>query len=435
MVFRQFVDEDLGCGSYIIGDAEAGEAVVIDPAFAIEQYLASAAELGVRIVRVLETHTHADHLSGHGRFALEHGVPVSIHPEAQPVYPFDPLEDGQVLRMGSVEFRVVHTPGHRPEHCSFVVDEELVLTGDSLFVGDAARPDLAIDAHEGAADLFRSLHRLAGLPDGVAVYPGHVAGSLCGSHMSPERSTSIGREKATNHALLVTELEAFVDESASLSTPRPPTTERLVTLNRGPWVGARASLEPAEDDDGALVLDVRPVGLFAAGHAPGAISVALDGGSFSTRSAFVVDPSERLVLHARSAVEAKEAARQLWAVGLFNAVGFRAGADPTETLATITVPELARLLEDGWLQVLDVREEAERQTVLPGSRAIPYRSLRNLKPGTLDPVRPVYTICESGQRATLAASVLNRQGYDARAVVSGGVGDLERANAESITTP
>ena len=123
-------------------------------------------EAGVRIVRVLETHTHADHLSGHGRFALEHGVPVSIHPLARPEYPFDPLADGQTIRVGSVEIVVRHTPGHRPEHCSFVVGGELVLTGDSMFVGEAARPDLAIEAREGAADLWHSLRRLAELPDG-----------------------------------------------------------------------------------------------------------------------------------------------------------------------------------------------------------------------------------------------------------------------------
>src|SRR5262249_6815892 len=164
MLLRQFVDEDLGCGSYLGGDVNAGDAVVVDPAFATDQYLDAARREGVRIARVLETHTHADHLSGHGRFALEHGLPTSIHPLARPEYAFDPLDDGQVLRVGSVEVRVVHTPGHRPEHCAFGVGDELVLTGDSLFVGDAARPDLAIDAREGATDLRRSLRRLCELP-------------------------------------------------------------------------------------------------------------------------------------------------------------------------------------------------------------------------------------------------------------------------------
>src|SRR5262249_57218455 len=163
----------------------------------------------------------------------------------------------------------------------FVVGDELVLTGDSLFVGDAARPDLAIDAREGAADLHRSLRHLAELPDETVVYPGHVSGSLCGTNMSDDHSSSIGRERKTNHALR-TKLTDFVEESASLTTPKPPTTERLVGLNRGPWVGKRGPLEELGGADGALVLDARPVDVFAAGHLPGAISVALDGGSFAT---------------------------------------------------------------------------------------------------------------------------------------------------------
>ena len=164
-LFRQFVNEDLGCASYLVGDAQAGVAVVVDPAFAIENYLAVAEQEGVRIERVLETHTHADHVSGHGRFALEHGLPVVIHPLAEPTFPFEPLEDGRVVDVGAVRIRVVHTPGHRPEHCSFVVDDELALTGDSMFVGAAARPDLAVAAREGAEDLYRSLGRLVDLGD------------------------------------------------------------------------------------------------------------------------------------------------------------------------------------------------------------------------------------------------------------------------------
>ncbi len=419
MLFRQFVDEDLGCGSYLVGDGAAGEAVVVDPAFAIEQYLEAAEREGVRIVRVLETHTHADHLSGHGRFALELGLPVSIHPLAQPEYPFEPLADGQVLKVGAVEIRVLHTPGHRPEHCSFVVDTKLVLTGDSLFVGDAARPDLAIEAREGAADLFRSVHRLAGLPDAIVVYPGHVAGSLCGSNMSDERSTSIGREKETNHALRSNERE-FVEESASVSIPKPPTTERLVALNRGPWVGARPPLEEVDGPPaGAIVLDVRTIDVFAAGHVPGAISVALDGGSFATRAAFVLDPAEPFVVHARSKGEADEATRLLTAVGLFEAVGYLRGKG-AETTAALSVPEFSRLTGDP--QVLDVREEDES----PRSAWIkrPYRLLRVAPPAELDRSRPVYTICASGARAMLAASLLDRQGFDARAVVGGGVSDV-----------
>jgi hydroxyacylglutathione hydrolase len=426
VILRQFVDEDLGCASYLVGDA--GEAVVIDPAFAIEQYVEAAEQEGVRIVRVLETHTHADHLSGHGRFALEYGLPVAIHPLARPEYPYEPLADGQVFKVGAVEIRVVHTPGHRPEHCSFLIDDELVLTGDSLFVGDAARPDLAIEAREGAADLFRSVRRLAELPDAVVVYPGHVSGSLCGAHMSDEHSSSIGREKQTNYALTSKERE-FVEESASVATPKPPTTERLVALNRGPWVGARPPLAELDDPGDVLVLDVRPIDAFAAGHVPGAISVALDGGSFATRAAFVLDPAERIVVHAGSKGEADEAARLLTAVGLHETVGWFHG-DGEEVLQTVTLPAFSQL-ERGE-QVLDVREGNES----PGSGWInvPYRLLRVAPPAELDAARPVYTICASGPRATLAASLLVREGFDARPVVGGGVADLAEASQRRRST-
>jgi hydroxyacylglutathione hydrolase len=409
MIFRQFVDEDLGCASYLIGDA--GEAVVVDPAFAIEPYLEAADQEGMRIVRVLETHTHADHLSGHGRFALEHGLPVAIHPLGNPEYPFEPLGDGMTLHAGPVVIEVVHTPGHRPEHCAFVVDGELVLTGDSLFVGNAARPDLAIEARQGATDLHHSLERLAMLPDATAVYPGHVAGSLCGIHMSEAHSSSIGLEKQTNHALQ-SHLHEFVEESASLATPKPPTTERVVALNRGPWVGARPALTELAAPDGTLVLDVRPIDVFAAGHRPRAISVALDGGSFATRSAFVLDPAEPITVHAQSKADADEASRLLTAVGLFEQRGFLLGGG-TETTLTLTARELELLDRDQ--QVLDVREHAEAPE--SGWPRIPYRLLRAAPPGELDRSRPVYSICASGARAMLATSLLARFGFDARAVV------------------
>ncbi len=365
VLFRQFVDEDLGCGSYLVGDQAACEAVVVDPAFAIEQYLEAASQGRVRIVRVLETHTHADHLSGHGRFALEQAVPVSIHRLAAPAYPFDALEDGDVLRVGSVAIRVVHTPGHRPEHCSFVVDEQLVLSGDSLFVGAAARPDLAVEAIEGARDLFESLAHLGTLPDDVTVYPGHVAGSLCGSKMSPDHSTTIGREKRTNPALAFADLDAFVHDSTSIVVPRPPTTASLVALNRGAWVGARSYPERVDEPGNALVVDVRPLDEFAAGHVPGAINIPLYGGSFATRTAFLVDATEPIVLDAGSELDAPEAARRLWAVGLFHIAGLLTSPARTETLATIDPPTLTALLDAGAVQLLDVREEAERDVQIP----------------------------------------------------------------------
>ena len=427
LVFRQFVDDDLGCASYLVGDRDAGVAVVVDPALAIEQYVAAAAEENVRIERVLETHTHADHVSGHGRFAVEHAVPVAIHARAEAEYPSEPLADGDVVRAGKTEIRVMHTPGHRPEHCAFVVDRKLVLTGDSLFVGDAARPDLAVAAREGAQELFGSLERLAALGDDVEVYPGHVAGSLCGGNMSSERSSTIGHERETNDALSYRDVQEFVLVSASVSTPRPPTTERVVTLNRGPWLTLPPEPEELPEVGAGTVLDVRPFADYVTGHVPGAISVPISGESFSTKAGFVVEAGERLVIHARTKDEALAATRSLWKVGLLELGGYVLEPSAEETLATVDVVELKHLLDAAAdVQVVDVREASERDTgYIPGSRNIPYRLLRKIGCGALDRSKPVLTVCESGPRAAIAASLLAREGFDARAVSPGGVATFD----------
>ena len=426
LLFRQFVDEDLGCGSYLVGDPSAGCAVVVDPSFAIEPYLEAAADAGVRIERVLETHTHADHVSGHGRFALEHGLPVAIHPLAETEFPSEPLADGDEIPVGDLCIRVLHTPGHRPEHCAFVVEGELALTGDSLFIGDAARPDLAVPAREGAEDLFHSLGRLSALGDGVAVYPGHIAGSLCGVNMSSARSSTIAHERASNAALRFRDVQEFVLESASVAMPRPPTTERVVAINRGPWL-ARPD-EPGELDaaNGATVLDVRPFTAYAAGHVPGAISVPESGSSFGTRAGFVLVPGERIVLHASSRDEASAAVRKLWAVGLLEIDGFVLAPEASQTIDPVSVNELKQLLHESAVQVVDVRESSERdEGYIPGSTNIPFRLLRKLGPGALERSRPVVTVCESGARASIAASLLQREGFDVRPVADGGVATFD----------
>jgi hydroxyacylglutathione hydrolase len=431
VLFRQFVDGDLGCASYLIGDESSGEAVVVDPAYAIEQYVEQAQEDGMRIVRVLETHTHADHVSGHGRFALDHGVRVSIHRAAAPEYPFDPLDDGGTIDLGQVRIRSVHTPGHRPEHCVFeVIDRErgeepwLTLTGDTLFVGDVGRPDLASEATEGAHALYRSLQRLMQLHDGVEVYPGHVSGSLCGRGMSSKGSSTIGFERRFNHALVAADEDAFVADAIRTGV-RPANMERIVELNRGPFVGAPAPLEPLNGGGGGVILDVRSGDEFAAGHARGAVNVPVEGGSFATRAGFVLPPDERVVIHASSAEQAQRAARGLRAVGIFDLAGYLARPPADERLSPVELDELERLMEAGEVQVLDVREPHERdEGYIPGSRNIPYRLVREWA-DDLQGGKPVVTICTSGHRAGVAASLLAAAGVDARPVLHGGVPDWD----------
>jgi hydroxyacylglutathione hydrolase len=424
VVFRQFVDDDLGCASYLIGDETAGEAVVVDPAYSIEPYLAEAERSGVRIVRVLETHTHADHLSGHGRLALEHGVPVSVHPLAEPEYPFDAIEDGDEVKVGGIAIRVIHTPGHRPEHCCFLVDGHL-LTGDSLLIGDAARPDLAVEATDGAAALFDSLQRLAALPDDTEVDPGHVAGSLCATGISSARSSTIAMERLSNRALAFGDAEEFVAAHATISAPRPPTVERVVALNRGPFVGAPAELERLEQFDGQ-VLDVRTAREFADGHIAGALNVPVSGSSVGTKTAFLLDIDAPVAIHASSPADAEEAARRLRAVGVLDLAGYMVDVEANERLEPIALDELERLLADHAVEVVDVREKDERDDgYIPESRHIPYRLVGEFA-DELANGRPVVTVCESGARAGVAASVLAAHGVEARPLLDAGIPDWEQ---------
>jgi hydroxyacylglutathione hydrolase len=426
VLFRQFVDEDLGCGSYLVGDEHAGVAAVVDPAYAIEQYVAACREHGVVLTAVLETHTHADHVSGHGRLALEHGVAVRVHEAAGAAFPHEPLHDGDEIELGEVVLRVVHTPGHRPEHCAIAVidrsraDEPwLVLTGDSLFVGDAARPDLAVDASEGAVDLFHSLQRLVGLGDGVEVYPGHVAGSLCGAAMSAKPSTTIGFERRFNHALAES-YDEFMCKATGTQPPRPPNMESIVELNRGPFVGAQPPLARADDVSDAVVLDVRDAHAFARGHRAGAVNVPVGGSSFGTKSAFVL-PERPIVIEAESDAQAERAARRLHAVGILHLAGWREPGND-EAVQPVTIEELERALAAEQVELLDVREKNERdEGFIPGSTHLPYRSVRQAAENGLCGERPIVTICESGPRAAIAASVLQSVGVDARPVLDGGI--------------
>jgi hydroxyacylglutathione hydrolase len=439
VLFRQFVDDDLGCASYLVGDEHAGIAVVVDPAYAIEQYVDECRRRNVDLVAVLETHTHADHVSGHGRFALDLGLPVRIHEAAGAAFPHEPLADGAEIELGDVVVRTIHTPGHRPEHCAFAVidrgraDEPwLVLTGDSLFVGDVARPDLAVEAAEGAEGLFHSLRRLVELGDGVEVFPGHVAGSLCGAGMSSKPSTTIGFERRFNHAVAET-YEGFLAAAGGAQPPRPPNMEAIVELNRGPFLASQPPLrylDIAPDD--AVALDVRAAHEYAAAHRAGSINVPVSGSAFGTKAAFIL-PERQIVIDAADEAQGRLAAERLGAVGIFDLAGWREpGAD--EHTDPVTIDELERRLANDEIELLDVREANERDDgFIPGSTHLPYRNARQAAENGLCSERPIVTICESGARAAVAASVLHAAGLDARPVLDGGIEEW-RARGLELTT-
>lgn len=440
MFFRQIVHEDLGCASYMVGSTETGECAVVDPRWEIEPYLEIAAQYGFRITHIVETHTHADHVSGHGRLAKATGATIDVHEAARVDYPHQPLADGETIDLGDVKLRVIHTPGHRPEHIALAVEDSsrgespwMVLTGDSLFVGDVARPDLAVDAREGAADLYASLHeRLLRLPEYVEVYPAHVSGSLCGRVTSSVNSTTIGYERRFNDALQIEERGEFVRYMSENLPQRPPNMMRIVEVNRGPLVTEqRVPAHLAADEvarrlgEGAIPLDVRSREAFLGEHIPGSIGVALSGKQFGTRVGFVVPADVPLILVAEDETQARQAADALRVVAYDRVEGFttmpdwKAGNRATAGISSISPAGLHEGVRGGRLAVLDVREPDEWQEGhINGATHIPYREL----PGRLDevPAGPVAVICDAGQRSVIAAALLKRAG--ARQVVNVEVG-------------
>jgi hydroxyacylglutathione hydrolase len=458
VIFRQVTHDDLGCASYFVGDYSAGTAAVIDPRFEIDDYLELARYLSVSVDHVLETHNHADHVSGHGRLAAATGATIHIHRLANAEYEHEPFEDGFELRLGSLIVRALHVPGHRPEHSAFALidtargDEPwAVLTGDSLFVGDVARPDLAIDSEAGARGVYRSLHeRLFSLPPETEVWPGHLGGSLCGGpDMDMKVSSTIGFERRHNPLLGDLDENGFVERTLASLGPQPPNFQAIVDLNRGALLTSGVELLPLtprqvelRQAEGALIVDVRTDLQFDEAHIPGAACITMLRQGFGTKLAWVADREQEIVLVGRDDDDARVAGRLATAVGIRRLGGFLAGGMTSwraerrqvASLARWTVEQLAER-RDG-VQTLDVRELSEwRDGHIPGSLHVPYHDIRALPDG-LDPKRPVAVICASGQRSATAASLLAAQGArEVIHVVDGGVplwgrlgGALERGD-------
>ncbi len=446
MLFRQIIHEDLGCASYLVADRESGVAVVVDPQWDVEPYRRLARLHGVRIGHILETHNHADHVSGHGRLVRQTGATIHVHEIAAAEYPHESFTDGWKLQVGDLTVEAIHTPGHRPEHTCFLLSDEgrggapwALLTGDSLFIGDVARPDLAIEPHEGAAQMFHSLHdRLLGLEDDVEVWPGHLGGSLCGgSGLDLKSSSTIGFERAHNPALAIP-VEADFIESATSSLPdRPPNIEQIVALNRGPLVqgfGTPLAMTPHEVEEavaaGAVVIDGRTNDQFDEAHIAGALSSSSYDTGFATKVSRVAPPGAEIIVVAGSDVDECEAAELLAAVGLpvrgfleGGMTAWRLDGRAVERIELIDPDELARRVdgEDGPL-ILDVRDDNEwADEHIPGSLHMPYGDIAD-RVEELPRHRPIAAICRGGKRSGLAASILQREGFDDVIHVGQGVG-------------
>jgi len=457
LYFKQLVKEDLGCASYIVGCTSAGVCAVIDPRLdMVDDILELAAAKGLQVKAVIETHNHADHISGHGELSRRTGAEIYVHEQAGVNYPHKNLKDGDELQFGVARLRVIHTPGHRPEHIALTVsdtsrsdDPWLVLTGDSLFIGDIARPDLAVPGEEGASALYDSIfNRLLKLDDGVEVYPAHVAGSLCGRGMSAKTSSTIGFERKHNSAATPRPRTEFIHDMNENLPQRPPNMYNIVERNRDDYTHVEAPLAPRpldaqtfhrEIESGALVIDTRKPHAFGEGHIPGALHVYLRGSAFATRVGFIISPENRLLLVVKDERDLHEAISQLAVVGFDQVVGYLDGgmaawqeADlPVQQLSQITVEALHSMRHD--LKILDVRDQGEwEEGHIKGAIHIPYYFLEQ-RLQELDNTQPIALLCASGQRSSIACSLLQRHHFKQLFNVVGGMDAWQQANLGSTT--
>jgi DMSO/TMAO reductase YedYZ molybdopterin-dependent catalytic subunit/rhodanese-related sulfurtransferase/glyoxylase-like metal-dependent hydrolase (beta-lactamase superfamily II) len=451
MIFTQHYLACLSHASYVVADETTGRAVVVDPRRDVGVYLEEAASRGLTIDRVIETHVHADFLSGHLELAARTGAVVSYGEGAAVEFEIEPLADGQRLVLGEVTLEVLATPGHTPESICIVVYEHAddavpygVLTGDTLFVGDVGRPDLLASAGTGwdadrlARLLYRSLHdKLLPLPDATRIFPAHGAGSSCGKQLSNETSSTLGEQRRANYALQPMSEDEFVAVVTEGQPVRPHYFEFDAQRNRQQRPLIDEGFPPLLDietvlqqrDDGAVLLDAREPADFASGHLRGAVNVGLQG-RFAEWSGDVLTPERDVVLVGDPA-SAMEAKLRLARVGYDRVIGqlddpaqvFARRPELIETSSRLTIEQLAELrgLEPS-LQIVDVRGPGETVSgTLPGAREIPLPALTDSLAG-LEPTGPVVVYCAGGSRSQVAASVLLDAGFTDVSDLLGGFG-------------
>jgi glyoxylase-like metal-dependent hydrolase (beta-lactamase superfamily II)/rhodanese-related sulfurtransferase len=435
MYFEQFYLNCLAHASYMIGSD--GEAAVVDPQRDVDIYLEAAEEQKLKIRHIFETHLHADFVSGHKELAARTGAKIYIGAHAEAKFPHVALADGFQLKLGSVQIRILETPGHTPESlCIVLTDEEksrgpwAVLTGDTLFIGDVGRPDLSRTntAQQLAGMLYDSLHqKLLTLPDSVLVYPAHGAGSLCGRNMRAERTSTIGTERLTNYALQIKGREEFIQQLTTNLPTRPDYFLQDAEINRS---GAQAltdllplpALTPAEVksrlDQQANVLDVRPAEQFAAGHVPGSINIALSG-QFASWAGNILGLDSDPILIADTDTHIEEARTRLARVGIEGLRGYLAGGVsawqkaglPIAVTSQISAHELGEKLLGKGVRVLDVRREGEWQAGhIPQAEWYALDAFPHQLPAVED-AQPLAIHCKSGYRSMIACSLLERAGH------------------------
>ena len=461
MIFRQILRSASGCASYVLGCARSGQAIVVDPLadLGAEAYVLEAADHGLRITEVIDTHVHADHRSAAQELAYVTGARLALPEGAPAEYPFHPLRDGDRIEVGAVRLQVLHTPGHTPESiCLLGADTArseqpwFILTGDTLFPGDVGRPDLLLaedQATEQTVAQARQLHaslfeRLLQLDDCIEIYPGHFGGSACGGvNLSGKPASTIGFERRWNLALQQRDREAFVRFVLETLRPQPENYRQIKRENLRAWRPAQQAqasaarrgprqalpeLTPGDVqammEEGVVLIDLRPAPEFAAAHAPGAVSVPFSRADLTETVARLLPPGLSLALVADNTLVADEAGALLkeagWkvvgALGGGMAAWWAAGMG-VAALELWPIERLRERIADPQVTVVDVREPAEwARGVIPNAQLIPQGQLWARR-DELPPDRQLVTICAGGVRSARAASLLAHLGYERVATV------------------
>lgn len=439
MYVQQFFVEGLGCASYLIGCERAGEAAVVDPQRDVRPYLQAAGQRGLKITHLIETHLHADHVSGNTELAARTGATIYLHKSAGAQFAHQPLQDDDVLTLGGVKIAIRHTPGHTPESVTLLVSDTtragepwMALTGDLLFVGDVGRPDLVgAEAARGlAAELYDSLFgKLLKQDDALMIYPGHGAGSLCGRAIGSVRSTTLGYERRHNPALAVTEKDRFIDFMTRELPEQPGNHRNIKAINQaGPKVLGEIQAKPLSLSEavphfqrGAALLDTRPKAAFVELHVPGSVNLVADD-QLSNKIGFVQSPQQPIILLLETPEDYAGVVYSLARVGYEQVVGYLAeGMSGWEQaglpvasgdIQDVEAAELKQLLSgaDAPL-VVDVREPWEfAQGHIEGAVLIPLGQLAG-RLNELDPSRPIAVVCASGSRSQSAAALLGQKGF------------------------
>jgi hydroxyacylglutathione hydrolase len=471
MFLKRFYDDGLAQASWMIGCQATGDAIVIDANRDLRQYLDAAASEKLRITMVTETHIHADFVSGSRELARTAGATLLLSAEGGPDWQYGfaaedgarLLHDGDVLSVGNIRIEVLHTPGHTPEHLSFLVTDTAAATepigiasGDFVFVGDVGRPDLleraakvANTMEAGAHQLFQSLERFRALPDFVQVWPGHGAGSACGKALGAIPTSTVGYEKRVNWGVGTTDETEFV-RLVLEGQPEPPRYfAEMKRINRDgpallggfptPEVGDLATLDRAVAA-GVAVIDTRPANLFAQGHVPGTLNIPLSK-TFSTWAGWLVPYDVPIHLIADDAPTVDRAVRELAMIGLDRVTtwyaptvvaDYHGAGRALHTVAKIEPAALVPRLRAGAVTVVDVRNRSEWDAGhLPGAVHIPIGYLAE-RCGEIPRDRPIVVQCQSGARSAIATSVLQRLGITGVEDLRGGFQAWAAAGGEVV---